>query len=170
MAEKMRYNKIIDLLEHGKPVFSTSTVPNGSLDDLTYIADADYDAVIIEMEHEGFSFTTLRTSLQVLLNRKRIAEKGNLQPDVVPMVRIPPYTRERNEWVIKQTLDAGPYGLVLPHFDSVEGAAAAVRAARYPQVPGVPDFEQTGERGWSTSRAPHYRGLTPQEYYDTADV
>ena len=32
MAEKMRYNKIIDLLEHGKPVFSTSTVPNGSLD------------------------------------------------------------------------------------------------------------------------------------------
>ena len=50
MAEKMRYNKIIDLLEHGKPVFSTSTVPNGSLDDLTYIADADYDAVIIEME------------------------------------------------------------------------------------------------------------------------
>ncbi len=77
MAEKMRYNKIIDLLEQGKPVFSTSTVPNGSLDDLTYIADADYDAVIIEMEHEGFSFTTLRTSLQVLLNRKRIAEKGN---------------------------------------------------------------------------------------------
>ena len=88
MAEKMRYDKIIDLLEHGKPVFGTSTVPNGSLDDLTYIADADYDAVIIEMEHEGFSFTTLRTSLQVLLNRKRIAEKGNPQPDVVPMVRI----------------------------------------------------------------------------------
>src|SRR5258708_26101195 len=74
MAEKMRYKKIIALLEHGKPVFSTSTVPNGSLDDLTYIADGDDDAVIIEMEHEGFSFTPLRTSLQVLLNRKRIAE------------------------------------------------------------------------------------------------
>ena len=59
MAEKVRYNKIIDLLERGEPVFSTSTVPNGNLDDLTYIADADYDAVIIEMEHEGFSFTTL---------------------------------------------------------------------------------------------------------------
>ena len=42
MAEKIRYNKIIDLLERGKPVFSTSTVPNGNLDDLTYIADADY--------------------------------------------------------------------------------------------------------------------------------
>jgi 4-hydroxy-2-oxoheptanedioate aldolase len=114
MAEKMRYNKIIDLLERGKPVFSTSTVPNGNLDDLTYIADADYDAVVIEMEHEGFSFSTLRTSLQVLLNRKRIAEKGNLQPDVVPLVRIPPNGRERNQWVIKQALDTGVYGLVLP--------------------------------------------------------
>ena len=48
MAEKMRYNKIIDLLERGKPVFSTSTVPNGSLDDLTYIADADYDAASLK--------------------------------------------------------------------------------------------------------------------------
>ena len=80
MADKVRYNKIIDLLERGKPVFSTSTVPNGNLDDLTYIADADYDAVVIEMEHEGFSFSTLRTSLQVLLNRKRIAKKAICSP------------------------------------------------------------------------------------------
>ena len=160
MAEKMRYNKIIDLLEHGKPVFSTSTVPNGSLDDLTYIADADYDAVIIEMEHEGFSFTTLRASLQVLLNRKRIAEKGNLQPDVVPMV----------QWVIKQSLDTGVYGLVLPHLSTVEDAQAAVAAARYPQVPGVQDFVPAGERGWGNRIASRYWGLTPQEYYDAADL
>ena len=86
-------------------------------------------------EHEGFSFTTLRTSLQVLLNRKRIAEKGNLQPDVVPMVRIPPNARERDQWVIKQALDTGVYGLVLPHLSTVEDAQAAVAAARYPQVP-----------------------------------
>ena len=156
MAEKMRYNKIIDLLEHGKTVFSTSTVPNGSLDDLTYIADADYDAVIIEMEHEGFSFTTLRASLQVLLNRKRIAEKGNLQPDVVPMVRIPPNARERNQWVIKQALDTGVYGLVLPHLSTVEDAQAAVAAARYPQVPGVQDFVPAGERGWGNRIASRY--------------
>src|SRR5215467_12579961 len=94
----------------------------------------------VSMEHEGFSFTTLRTSLQVLLNRKRIAEKGNLQPDVVPLVRIPPNARERNQWVIKQALDTGVYGLVLPHLSTVEDAQAAVAAARYPQVPGVQDF------------------------------
>jgi 4-hydroxy-2-oxoheptanedioate aldolase len=170
MAEKMRYNKIIDLLEHGRPVFSTSTVPNGNLDDLTYIADADYDAVIIEMEHEGFGFATLRTSLQVLLNRKRIAEKGNLQPDVVPMVRIPPNARERDQWVIKQALDSGVYGLVLPHLNTVEDAQAAVAAARYPQVTGVPDFAPAGERGWGNRIAARYWGLTPREYYDAADL
>src|SRR5262249_27307597 len=125
------------LLDHGKPVFSTSTVPNGSLEDLTYIADADDDAVIIEMEHEGFSFTTLRTSLQVPLNRERIAEKGNLQPDVVPMVRIPPNARERNQWVIKQALDTGVYGLVLPHLSTVEDAQAAVAAAISPGAGGA---------------------------------
>jgi len=137
---------------------------------LTYIADADYDAVIIEMEHEGFNFTTLRTSLQVLLNRKRIAEKGNLQPDVVPMVRIPPNARERNQWVIKQALDTGVYGLVLPHLNTVEDAQAAVAAARYPQVPGVHDFAPVGERGWGNRIASRYWGLTPQEYYDAADL
>ena len=170
MADKIRYNKIIELLEHGKPVFCTGTVPNGSLDDLTYIADTDYDAVIIEMEHEGFSFTTLRTSLQALLNRKRIAEKGNLQPDVVPMVRIPPNAGERNQWVIKQALDSGVYGLVLPHLSTVDDAQAAVTAARYPQVPGVQDFAPAGERGWGNRIASRYWGLTREEYYDAADL
>jgi 4-hydroxy-2-oxoheptanedioate aldolase len=126
--------------------------------------------IILETEHVGFDFPTLRHSLQYLLNRKRIVDKGTLQPDVVPLVRIPPYTRERNEWVIKQTLDAGPFGLVLPHLDSVEGAQAAVRAARYPQVPGAPDFEPAGERGWASSMAPNYWGLSPQDYCDAADI
>jgi 4-hydroxy-2-oxoheptanedioate aldolase len=170
MAGKTRYNKIIDLLEQGKPVFSSGTVWNGNLDDLIYIADADYDAVIIEMEHWGFGFETLRTSLQYLLNRKRISEKGNLQPDVAPMVRIPPNARERNQWVIKQALDTGVYGLVLPHLNTVEEAQAAVVAARYPQVPGVADFEPAGQRGWSVRFAARYWGLTAQEYYDAADV
>ena len=106
----------------------------------------------------------------MLLNRKRIAEKGNLQPDVVPIVRIPPNARERNQWVIKQALDTGVYGLVLPHLNTVEDAQAAVAAARYPQVPGVQDFEPAGERGWGNRIASRYWGLTPQEYYDAADL
>jgi 4-hydroxy-2-oxoheptanedioate aldolase len=167
---KMRLNKVISLLESGQAVLSCGTIANGNYDEIMALSRSAYDMIILETEHVGFDFPTLRHSLQYLLNRKRIAEQGTLQPDVVPLVRIPPYTRERNEWVIKQTLDAGPYGLVLPHFDSVEGAQAAVRAARYPQVPGVADFEPAGERGWASSLAPYYWGLTPQEYCDAADV
>jgi len=166
----LRLNKVIELLERGQAVFSCGTVPNGNYDEIMALSRSSYDLIVLEMEHLGFDFPTLRHSLQYVVNRKRIAEKGNLQPDLVPLVRIPPYTREQNEWVIKQTLDAGAYGLVLPHFDSVEGAEAAVRAARYPQVPGVADFLPEGERGWSSSLAPHYWGLTPQEYYHASDV
>src|SRR5262245_28257399 len=151
MAGKVRLNKVIELLERGQAVFSCGTVPNGNYDEIAAIGRSDYDMLIIETEHVGFDFPTLRHSLLYLLNRQRMVAKGNLQPDVVPLVRIPPYTRERNEWIIKQTLDAGPFGLVLPHLDSVEGAQAAVRAARYPQVPGASDFEPEGERGWASS-------------------
>ena len=170
MADNGRLNKVIDLLEHGQAVFSCGTIPNGNFDEIAALGQSDYDMIILETEHVGFDFPTLRHSLQYLLNRKRIVDKGNLQPDVVPLVRIPPYTRERNAWVIKQTLDAGPFGLVLPHLDSVEGAEAAVRAARYPQVPGAPDFEPEGERGWASALAPTYWGLAPQDYCEAADV
>jgi 4-hydroxy-2-oxoheptanedioate aldolase len=71
---------------------------------------------------------------------------------------------------LKQALDTGVYGLVLPHLNTVEDARAAVVAARYPQVPGVADFEPEGERGWWYRIAPRYWGLTPAEYYDAADL
>ena len=172
MPNGVRLNKVIDLLEQEKTVFCGGMVHNGNLDDVMFMADSDYDFCIIETEHEGFSFISLRNSVQHFLNRKRILEKGNLQPDVVPFVRIPPNSREvgGNQWIIKQTLDTGVFGLVLPHLNTVEDAKAAVVAARYPQVPGVPDFEPEGQRGWWQRLAPRYWGLTPQECYDVADV
>ena len=170
MPATTRYNKAIQLLEEGKPVFGTGLIWNGNLDEMTYFADSDYDLVMIEMEHEGLSFNNLRTSLQFLLNRKRVADGGGLQADPTPIVRIPPNTREQNQWVIKQALDTGVYGLILPHLDTVEGAMSAVRAARYPQVPGVADFEPRGERGWWQRIAPRYWGLSATEYYDAADI
>jgi len=89
---------------------------------------------------------------------------------VVPLVRIPPNSRERNQWIIKQALDTGVYGLVLPHLNTVDEAQAAVVAARYPQVSGAADFEPVEQRGWWQRIAPRYWGLTAQEYYDAADL
>ncbi|MDA1128198.1 MAG: aldolase/citrate lyase family protein [Chloroflexi bacterium] len=166
----VRYNKVIELLEQDKPVFCSGLVWNSNLDDMTFVGDSDYDMVIVEMEHQGFDFNDLRTMLQFLMNRKRVVESGSLQASPAPFVRVPPNFRERNQWVIKQALDTGVYGLVLPHLNNVDDAQAAVVAARYPQVPGVADFEPEGERGWWYRIAPRYWGLTPAEYYDAADL
>ncbi|NQW21922.1 MAG: aldolase [SAR202 cluster bacterium] len=166
----VRYNKVIELLEQDKPVFGSGLVWNGNLEDMTYVGDAGYDMAMIEMEHLGFDFNNLRTMLQFLLNRKKVAESGSLQADPAPFVRVPPNMGERNQWVVKQALDQGVYGLIIPHLSNVEDAQFAVSAARYPQVPGVADFEPAGERGWSSSIAPRYWGLTPTEYYDAADL
>ena len=92
MASNVRYSKVIELLEQDKPVFCSGLVWNGNLDDLTFVADSDYDMVIIEMEHQGFDLNDLRTSLQFLLSRKKLVENGTLQADPVPFVRLPPNT------------------------------------------------------------------------------
>ena len=46
MAEKVRLNKVIDLLQRGQPVFSYGTVMNGNFDELMAISRADYDMAI----------------------------------------------------------------------------------------------------------------------------
>lgn len=170
MARGARLNKVIERLEGRQPVFCAAVAQNGDWDGLAQLALSDFDMLIVETEHQGFDLPLLRHSLQHLLHRGRIAAKGSLQPDVVPFVRIPPYARERNQWVIKQTLDAGAYGLVLPHLDSVEAAQSAVRSARYPQARGAADAEPAGERGWWPWAAAHYWGISGEAYYDAADL
>src|SRR5688572_13516378 len=115
MARKPRLNRIIDLIEQGKPAYGTF-VPNGDLDALTYATDADYDFVIIENEHEGMDFSNLRISLQFLLNRRKLVSQANLQASPTPLVRVSPNSSEftMNQWVFKQSLDHGVYGVVLP--------------------------------------------------------
>jgi 4-hydroxy-2-oxoheptanedioate aldolase len=164
-----RKNKVIQRLLDGETVFATPPTGNGAFRQLAQLARSRYDMVMIEMEHEGFDLPLLSSSLQHLLNRRRILESGGVI-DPAPLVRIPPYAREGNEWIVKQVLDAGAMGLVLPHLDSVEGAQAAVRAARYPQPRGAAGQDPPGLRGWAPSNAAEYWGISTQEYYERAGV
>ena len=75
-GDMVRYNKVIELLEQDKPVFCSGLVWNGNLDDMTFVGDADYDMVIVEMEHQGFDFNDLRTMLQFLMNRRKFQRMG----------------------------------------------------------------------------------------------
>ena len=170
MKRPYHLNKVIELLEQGKPVFG-SLCMNGNYDDLLKFSDSDYDFVIVEMEHEGYDVPSLRLSLQCLLNRRRVNPQKPLQPHVMPLVRVSPNTSERNQWMVKQALDAGPYGVVFPKVETVDDALAAVSSARYPQVPGSPDAEPAGVRGWWPGPAARYWGLSSaREYFDAADL
>lgn len=166
----MHLNNVISLLEAGEVVFGC--IPIDDEFELAAVGRSAYDMIMIETEHTGFSAHLLQRTLQDLLDRRELVERGTLSPRVTPFVRTPANARERNEWVIKQTLDAGAYGLVIPHLDSVEGAVAAVQAARYPQRLGALDLEPAGQRGWAGAMcaAPSYWGLSAADYYQAADL
>lgn len=166
----MRLNSAIAKLEAGDILFGS--IPADDERELAAIAASRYDLMIIETEHTGFDARALRGTLQGLLDRRQLVERATLAPAVTPLVRTPANAREHDEWMIKQTLDAGAYGIVLPHLDSVESALAAVRAARYPQRLDAANPEPSGQRGWAGSMcpAPSYWGLPAAEYYEKADL
>ena len=76
----------------------------------------------------------LRDCLQYMLNRAQIAKAASVVPGVTPMVRIPVNGVEMAQWQAKQALDMGCYGIVFPHISTVEEAANAVGACRYPRL------------------------------------
>jgi 4-hydroxy-2-oxoheptanedioate aldolase len=161
-----RLNRVIEVLDRGDVVVS-SLIPNGSLEQAQAYGDSDYDMVIIEMEHHGFDFPNLRMSLQMMMSRRRIAQDG-LCPSVVPTTRIPPAARETNQWVIKQALDIGVYGLVVPQLETPEEALTVVNAARYPARRD--SSSGGGQRGYFPHVAARYWGLSSQDYVEKADV
>ena len=86
------------------------------------------------------------------------------------MVRVPPNGIEMNSWIAKQVLDIGVMGIIFPHVSSVEEAANAVGACRYPRLKSAPRYHPPGIRGDAPARAARYWGLPQQEYYKRADV
>jgi 4-hydroxy-2-oxoheptanedioate aldolase len=163
-----RLNGAIRALEQGQPAFVTfSSADIGSAQS---IGDAAYDAVVFEMEHGPYDIQTLRQCLQYMLNRRQIVQSGTLAPAVTPFVRIPPNGGELNQWIAKQVLDSGVYGVIWPHVSTVEDARNAVVACRYPRPKTAEHYEPAGQRGDAPAAAARYWGLTQPEYYARADV
>ena len=163
-----RLNGVIGALQQGAPAFVAFTV--AEIGNALTVSTAPYDGVVFEMEHNPFDIVALRHSLQYLLNRRQIAQSGSLAPAVTPLARIPANGGEMNQWLAKQVLDLGVYGVVWPHVGSVEEARNAVAACRYPRPASSAYVEPAGLRGDAPAAAVRYWGLNPQEYYSRADV
>ena len=168
MAEIPRLNGVIKALEDGKTAFTTFSPVD--IDSAAALAASPLDGVVFEMEHGPFDAPNLRDALQHMLSRRQILDSGTLAPAVTPMVRIPPNGGEMNQWIAKQVLDLGIYGIVFPHISTVDEAWNAVRACRYPRLQKEPDYNPPGIRGDAPTRAARFWGLTAPEYYARADV
>jgi 4-hydroxy-2-oxoheptanedioate aldolase len=163
-----RLNGVIKQLEQGKNVF-VNFAPADVSNAIT-AATEGYDGMVFEMEHNPYDAGVLRDCLQYLLNRRQIVESGTIAPAVTPLVRIPVNGGEMSQWIAKQVLDVGVFGILWPHVTTVEEARNAVAACRYQRPAGSPRYEPAGQRGDGPTTAARYWGLTAQEYYDRADV
>jgi len=168
MAETPRLNGVIRALEQGKPTFVTFAAAEISV--AQAVGAAAYDGVVFEMEHRAYDIRALRDSLQYMLDRRQIVHSASLAPAVTPFVRIPPNGGETSQWVAKQVLDHGVYGIVWPHVSTIEEARNAVVSCRYPRPRTAAYYEPAGQRGDAPAAAARYWGLSQQEYYERADV
>jgi 4-hydroxy-2-oxoheptanedioate aldolase len=168
MADIPRLNGVIKALEEGKTAFVGFAPVD--IETASALASSAYDGIAFEMEHGPMNTPGLRDAMQYMLDRRQILERGTLAPKVTPMVRIPPNGGEMNQWIAKQVLDIGIFGIIFPHVSSVEEARNAVGACRYPRRPETALYDPPGIRGDAPARAARYWGLTQQEYYTRADV
>ncbi|EXU67626.1 2,4-dihydroxyhept-2-ene-1,7-dioic acid aldolase [Streptomyces sp. PRh5] len=105
------------------------------------MAYAGFDFVVIDLEHAPLD---LQTAYRLINSAAALG--------TVPLVRVPDTTAS----TIQKILDAGAMGILVPHVDTVEEAAAVGRACRFPPH---------GVRGaGSTSRAGAW-GLRPGADY-----
>lgn len=169
MEKRVRLNRLIELLEVG-------TVPvgifafNTAMRSAAALASTPLDFIILDLEHTPFGMEHLEHFLLSLTDKARILEKGNLQPDIIPLVRLPSCGWERLHYLMKQALDLGVFGVVAPGINTPEEARFAVQGMRFAQAPDAPDFAPEGRRGVGYPWAARYWGLPGPEYAMRADL
>lgn len=160
-------NKSIETLENDEPVFGLFT-GNFSLANARALATSGLDYILIDMEHTAHDMETLQEFLLGMTNKAAIAEQGHTQMATTPIVRLPANGRNDPEWLVKQILDIGAFGIMFPYVESGAEAERAVAAMRYPQPRGSEIAEPAGVRGASPGVATWYWGA--RDYVQRADT
>jgi 4-hydroxy-2-oxoheptanedioate aldolase len=166
---RVRLNRVIERLEQGQVVIGTFPGSGGSLSTARTLATSSNDFVMFDLQYGLFDVRQVQLMLFGMIDKSNLLERGNLQPRVTPLARIPESTHDSPEFAVKQLLDAGVFGIMFPHIESKEQAEAAVRSMRYPQRNGVSFDEADSKRG-APKDASWYWGLSDAEYKQRADV
>lgn len=165
---EVRLNRFVELMEAGKSAFGVFS-SNLSVRSGANMGDSGLDFVIIDLEHSPYDVSRLEGYLLGMVNKRELLRNGP-QVRTTPLVRVPAAGREQLQFIIKQVLDLGAMGVVVPHVETAEEARAMVQASRFPQLKGVADYSPEGLRGVGYGWAARYWGLTGSEYARRADV
>ena len=123
----------------GPPLGTWVKLP--AMESMELIALAGFDFAVIDLEHSAMDLETAYRHIGTAL-----------LSGVSPIVRVPAL----DGGIVQRILDAGAEGIMLPHVDTVEQAAAAAAAVR---------FAPRGTRGvGGTSRAGAWGALPREEY------
>lgn len=143
---------------------------NGYPDYQTALSTPMIDFILIDMEHQPYDITALRNFLLALNSKQEVLKKGNLQPNIATLVRLPTEGAEPVHAYIKQVLDIGVHGIVIPHVRNAAEAEKIIRACRYVQPHDSKIKEPVGNRGASPWLCAYLWGLTMDEYVARADL
>ena len=131
---KVRLNQIIEQFEQGKPSFM----------------------------NEQWQFISIEHTLLLDNYAKAMASlrptEGAVRPRLTPIVRIAQSADEDFKSVVKQVLDDGAFGIILPDVKTKEEVMRLVSAMRYPQQPGSKFPRPEGVRGWAPTGATRMMG------------
>jgi len=139
----MRRNFVKEKLRAGKPSVGT-WMEMGHPEISEIMGNFGFDWVVFDMEHAPCSIETVQALMQAM----------GASP-TLPLIRV----AWNDPVLIKQALDIGAYGIMVPWVNNREEAVRAVRACMYPQSGGI--------RGVGPRRASNY-GFD-EAYYDVAD-
>lgn len=165
--DNVRLNRSIETLEKGDPVFGLFT-GNFSLANARALARSNLDYILIDMEHTAFDMEKLQEFLLGMTDKAAIVRQGNAQMRTTPIVRLPANGRNDSEWMVKQILDIGAFGVMFPYVETAEDARRAVASMRYPQPRGSDITEPAGTRGSSPAVASWFWGVP--DYTQRADT
>lgn len=166
-SQDIRLNRSIQTLESGAPVFGLFTA-NFSSANARGLARSGLDYILIDMEHSPFDMQVLQLFLLGMTDKQAIIDQGHGQMRTTPIVRLPANGRNDPEWMVKQILDMGAFGVMFPYVETRAEAERAVRAMRYPQPRGSELMQPLGVRGSSPGIASWFWGVS--DYTQRADV
>ena len=106
-------NALKDSIKSGRTVVGTTARPNV---DVSILADAGYDFVLLDTQHSAWEIKQLQPSIQTMRGKP-----------AAPLVRV----AANQAYQICFALDAGARGIVVPMVNTRAEAEAAVRACRY---------------------------------------